>query len=145
MKKLTIVVATAACLALCAAVWPQGEAVVETPKPTQTTAVNTLEVPVVAPKEKAKVLPQTEKENTELSQPELPQEIDPEPGPTPTETAIVPEVEVQPMPEPKTTPEPAQDPARCRRLLTRNPATWSMLRALAGWKAKAKAWSFMMT
>lgn len=72
MRKYIMVVVVAACLALCAAVWPQGEEVEETPKPTQTTAVNTPEVPVVAPEEKAEVLPQTEKENTEPPQPELP-------------------------------------------------------------------------
>ena len=90
MKKFIMVVVIAACLALCAAVWPQGEVAEETLKPTQTTAVNTPEVPVVAPKEKVEVLPQTEKENTEPQQPELPQETAPEPEPTLTATPVVP-------------------------------------------------------
>lgn len=108
MRKYIMVVVVAACLALCAAVWPQGEVVEETPKPTQTTAVNTPEVPAMAPKEEIEVLPQTEKENAEPPQPELPLETVPEPEETPPVTPIVPEV--QPTPEPRTTHEPAPDP-----------------------------------
>lgn len=101
--------AVAACLALCAVVWPQGDAVEETTQPTQEIAVNTPEVPVVAPKEKAEVLPQTEEEKPEPPQLKLPKETVPEPEATPTETPVFPEV--QPTPELKTTPEPAPDPA----------------------------------
>lgn len=109
MKKFIIAVVIAACLALCAAVWPQGKVAEETPIPTQTTAVSIPEVPVVAPEEKAEVLPQTEKDNTEPLQPELPLETAPEPKATPTAIPVVPEV--QPTPELRTTPEPAPDPA----------------------------------
>ena len=122
MKKHIMVIIIAACLALCAAVWPQGEVVGETPKPTQTTAVNTPEVPVVPPEEKAKALPHTEKENTEPPKLELPKEAGPEPGLTPADTAIVPEVEVQPIPEPKTTPEPTQDPAPAQTAIDPQPS-----------------------
>lgn len=108
MRKYIMVVAIAACLALCVAVWPQGDAVEETPKPTQTTAVNTPEAHIVPPKKKAEVLPPTEKENTEPQQSEPPMETIPEPEATPPETPVVPEV--QPTPEPKTTLESASEP-----------------------------------
>lgn len=39
MKKLIIVTMIAACVALCAAVWPHGNAVKETPAPVAETAV----------------------------------------------------------------------------------------------------------
>lgn len=108
MKKYIMAVVIVVCLALCAAVWPQCEEVKETPKPTQTTVVNTPEVPVVAPKEKAEVLPQREEEKLEPPQPELPQETIPEPEPAPTETPIVPKV--QPTLEPNPTVEPTPEP-----------------------------------
>ena len=44
MKKKIIITATfAACLALCAAVWPQAETVKETPLPSEMTAVTALQ------------------------------------------------------------------------------------------------------
>lgn len=109
MRKYIMVVVIAACLALCAAVWPQGEAVEETPKPTQEIAVNTPEAHIVPPEEKAEVLPQTEKENTEPPQPEPSMETVPEPEATPTVTPVVPEV--QPTPEPNPAVEPTPEPA----------------------------------
>lgn len=108
MKKFIIAVIIAACLALCATVWPQCEEVEETPKPTQTTAVNTPEVPAVAPKEKVEVLPQTGKENAKPLQLKLPKETVPEPEATPTEPPVVPEV--PPTPEPNPTAEPTPEP-----------------------------------
>lgn len=109
MRKYIMVVVVAACLALCAAVWPQGEVVEETPKPTQITAVNTPEVPAMAPKEEIEVLPQTEKENAEPPQSELPKETVPEPEATPTAAPVVPEV--QPTPEPTSTSKPTPEPS----------------------------------
>lgn len=109
MKKLIMVVALAACLALCAAAWPQCEGVEEIPKPTQTTAANTPEMPVVTPQREIEVLPQTEKENTEPPQPEPSMETIPEPEATPTVTPVVPEV--QPTPEPSPAVEPTPEPA----------------------------------
>lgn len=120
MRKYIIAVVVAACLALCAAVWPRYEEAEETPKPTQTTAVNTPEVPAVAPKEETEVLPQTEKENTKPPQPEPPMETIPEPEATPPETPVVPEV--QPTPEPKTTPEPAPDPVPAQTVVAPQPS-----------------------
>ena len=43
MKKLIIVTMIAACVALCAAVWPHGNAVEETPVPAAETAVSAKE------------------------------------------------------------------------------------------------------
>ena len=71
MKKKIIITATfAACLALCAAVWPQAETVKETPLPSEMTAVTALHptlqnteewvVPVTTEKEKAEVEPTPE-------------------------------------------------------------------------------------
>ena len=101
-------VVVAACLALCAAVWPRHEEAEEIPKPTQTTAVNTPEVPAVAPKEETEVLMQAEKENTKPLQPEPFPKTIPEPEPTPAEILMIPEV--QPTPEPNPTVEPTPEP-----------------------------------
>ena len=46
MKKLIIVTMIAACIALCAAVWPHGNAVEETPVPAAGTAVSAKEATV---------------------------------------------------------------------------------------------------
>ena len=46
MKKLIIVTMIAACVALCAAVWPHGNAVEETPVPAAETAVSAKEATV---------------------------------------------------------------------------------------------------
>lgn len=108
MRKYIMAVVVAACLALCAAVWPQGEAAEESPKPTQTTTVSASEVPVTAPKEENEVLPQTEKENTEPPQPEPSMETVPEPEATPTARPVVPEV--QPTPELTPTSKPVSEP-----------------------------------
>lgn len=108
MKKFIMVTLIAACLALYTLVWPQGEVVKEIPKPTQEITESTPEVHTVSPEEKAEVLPQTEKENTEPTQPELSKETLPEPEATPTETPAIPEV--QPTPEPNPTAEPTPEP-----------------------------------
>lgn len=108
MRKYIMAVVVAACLALCAAVWPQGEVVEETPQPTQEIAVNTPEAHTVAPKEENEVLPQIEKENTEPPQPEPSMETVLEPELTPTVTPVVPKA--QPTPEPTPTLKPVSEP-----------------------------------
>lgn len=112
MKKLIGAILITVCLALYAAVWPQGEVVGGTPKPTPATAVNAPEAPVTTAKEEAKVLMYTEKEKPELPQPELPIETVPEPEPTPTETPIVPEAQLAPEPKPTSEPVPDSVPAQ---------------------------------
>ena len=94
MKKLCIATVIAACLALCAAVWPQTaptEEVSETPPIPAVTATQ----------------PETpEEENAEVTQPEPLPEVIPYPERTPEE---VPEaLEVELIPEPAPTPVPSQ-------------------------------------
>ena len=108
MKKKIIITATfAACLALCAAVWPQAETVKETPLPSEMTAVTALQptlqnteewvVPVTTEKEKAGVDPTPEGTVEELPVPA-------------TETEKQPEAEQEPMPPTKPEPDSALVP-----------------------------------
>ena len=77
MKKLIIVAMIAACVALCAAVWPHGNAVEETPVPAAETTVSAKEATVgeieepaaLAEKEKGAV-PQQEASQEERTEPE---------------------------------------------------------------------------
>ena len=116
MKKLIITIVIAACLALCAAVWPQNEVVEETPAPTQTPAVCAPETTVAELKAEVEPAPPAEKENEIAPQIEAPQEIPTEPEPTPIETPVAPEV--QPVSEPEvpmeithiSAPEPTPEP-----------------------------------
>ena len=77
MKKLIIVTMITACVALCAAVWPHGNAVEETPVPAAGTAVSARKATVVEITEKNSAS-LTEMEN-EISQQEASQEELPEP------------------------------------------------------------------
>ena len=137
-KKIIVTTAITACIALCAAVWPQAETVDETPIPNAIPTVSTQKATVEEPKAEAKTASPTEKEKTEIPQPEQPQEIAPEPEPVPTETSAAPEV--QPTPEPTLVPEVPYDPApeqateppAAQKPLNFRPATWSMRRASAG-------------
>ena len=101
MKKRVIVAAAiTACLALCAAVWPQVETIEETPAPHQTTTVNAQEATVVELEAEVETAPPTEKEKTEILQPEQTEKAYPEPEPAPTETPAAPEVQPTPGPAP---------------------------------------------
>lgn len=62
MKKLIMAAMTATCIALCAAVWPQSNAVGETPAPIPTLAVSAPEATVAELKTEAEPAPLTEKE-----------------------------------------------------------------------------------
>ena len=79
MKKLIIVTMIAACVALCAAVWPHGNAVEETPAPAAETAVNAKEATV------AEIATLAEKEKGTIPRQESPQEEQPEPETGPIE------------------------------------------------------------
>lgn len=101
MKNRIIITATfAACLALCAAVWPQAETVGETPAPPQSPAVSAPEATVAEREEKFEATPPSEKEKTESLQPEQTQEAVTEPKSAPAETPAV-----QSAPEPEPVPE----------------------------------------
>ena len=76
MKKLIIVTMIAACVALCAAVWPYGNAVEETPVPAAETAVSAKEATVAEIEEPATL---AEKEKRTIPQQEAHQEEQPEP------------------------------------------------------------------
>ena len=120
MRKYIMVVAIAACLALCAIAWPQCEKVEEISKPTQTTKINTPEAPAMAPKEENGVLPQEEKEHTEPPQSELSPETIPELEPTPAEIPMIPEA--QPTPEATLTLKPVPDPVPAQTVIDLQPS-----------------------
>lgn len=106
MKKLIMVTVITACLALCAAVWPQTEEVEKTPTPAPTPAVSAPEPPVGKPKTKVEVaLQTTEKEKAEILKQEPCHEVISEPVIAPTEPAAAPEPVLEPMPEPIPAPE----------------------------------------
>ena len=125
-KRIITVAAFAACLALCAAVWPQKQPVGETPAPPTPAAViaTQSEVPKM-PEMKEVIMP--EKEKTEATLPELAEEADITLGPSSDQTHPPSEV---PVP-------PEQDAHHSKnrslpRHLTASRTTWSMCRASAG-------------
>ena len=107
MKKKTIIAATVtACLALCAAVWPQAETVKETPIPNETTIVSAPKATVEELKTEIEITPPAEKEKAAILQPEQVEPASPEPEPAPTETPAAPEVQSTPEQESATEPAP---------------------------------------
>ena len=94
MKKFIIATVITACIALCAAVWPQAETIEETPALPQTPAVSAPEAAVVEIKTEAETALPSEKEKTAISQSEQTQEVVTEPKSAPAETPAV-----QPAPE----------------------------------------------
>lgn len=111
MKKKIIITATfAACLALCAAVWPQAKTARETLLRSETPAVSAPGAAVEELKTEVKTALPAEKEKTKIPQPEQTQEVAPEPEPVPTETSAAPGV--QPIPEPAPVPEVSNNPAQ---------------------------------
>ena len=107
MKKLIMVAMIAACIALCAAVWPQREAVEKTPAPSITPAVCAPETTAEELKTEVESAPVAEKEKAAALQTEEPQEATPEPEPA-AEISVA--SEVQPTPEPEETSEAASEP-----------------------------------
>ena len=107
-KRIITVTAFAACLALCAAVWPQKQPVGETPALSTPAAVIATqpEVPEIAEMEEV-ISPEEEKAETTL--PELVEEADIAPEPSPTQTP--PESEVQAPSEQDVTPQQELEPA----------------------------------
>lgn len=102
-KKIIIATTFAACLALCAAVWPQNEAVEETPLPSESPAVYAPKATVEELKTEVETASPTEKEKAEIPQQEQNQKAAPEPESVPAETSTAPEV--QPTPESVPVPE----------------------------------------
>ena len=89
MKKFVIETMIAACVALCAAVWPHGNAVEETPVPAAEIAVSAKEA-TIAEIESAVL---AEKEKGTIPRQELPQEEQPEPETGPIETPVASELQ----------------------------------------------------
>ena len=116
MKKRVITAAVfAACLTLCAAVWPQKQPAEETPAlPTPAAVIATQpEVPEI-PKTEEVISPEEEKSKAPL--PELVEKADivPEPSPAQTppasEVPVPPEQDAEPRQEPEPTPAPDSKP-----------------------------------
>lgn len=101
-----IIIATAitACLALCAAVWPQTEKVEKTPAPSETAAVTALQ-PTLPEAEKPVLPVVTEKKETEMPEIKSAQETTTEELPVPA-----PKIEDEPMAEQKSAPPTQTDP-----------------------------------
>ena len=112
MKKFIMTTVIAACIALCAAVWPQSKVVKETPAPIPTTAVCAPEAAIAELKTEAQTAPSAEKEKEAVPPTEASTEIPAEPEPTPIEAPAVPQA--QPTPEPEkaleAVPEPVPEP-----------------------------------
>ena len=90
MKKFVIAAMIAACIALCAAVWPHGNAVEETPVPAAETAVSAKEATVAEIEEPAAL---AEKEKGTIPRQEVPREEQSEPEIGPIETPVVSELQ----------------------------------------------------
>ena len=102
-----IIIATAitACLALCAAVWPQTEKVWKTPVPSETAAVTTPRSTLPEPEEL--ILPAiTEKQESEMPETKSAPETTTEELPVPA-----PEIEDEPVAEQKSAPPMQTEPA----------------------------------
>ena len=106
MKNRIIIAAIfTACLALCAAVWPQAETVGETPTPSETTAV--IAPQPTLPEAEKPVLPVvTEKKETEMPETKSAPETTTEELPVPA-----PEIEAEPVAEQKSAPPTQTEPA----------------------------------
>lgn len=115
MKKLIMTIVIAACLALCAAVWPQDEPARETPAlPTPAAVIATQpEVPEIPEIEEVK---SSEEEKARETLPELVEEADIVPEPSPAQmppsskVPVLPEQDVTPPQEPEPTPAPDSEP-----------------------------------
>ena len=108
-KRIITAAAFAACLALCAAVWPQNEPAEETPALTTPAAVIAAQSEFLETPETEKVI-STEEEKAEATQPEQAEEVhitlEPSPGqtPPPSEVQAPPEQGAAPLQEPEPAP-----------------------------------------
>lgn len=115
MKKRIITAAAFACLALCAAVWPQKQPVGETPALSTPAAVIATQPEVPEIVEMEEVIP-PEEEKAGATLPELVEEADIVPEPSPAQmppsskVPVLPEQDVTPPQEPEPTPAPDSEP-----------------------------------
>ena len=104
-RRFIVTTAITACLALCAAVWPQTEKVEKTPTPSETTAVTTLQPTLPEPDELIlQVI--TEKQESEMPETKSAPETTTEELPVPA-----PEIEDEPVAEQKSAPPMQTEPA----------------------------------
>lgn len=112
MKKFIMTTVIAACIALCAAVWPQSKVVKETPVSPPTPAVCATEAAVTELKTEVQTTPTSEEEKEAVPPTKAPLEISAEPELAPSE--IPTDHQEHPTPEPKmaseATPKPAPEP-----------------------------------
>lgn len=116
MKKHIITAAmVTACLALCAAVWPQTETVEETPATIQGTVVSAPAPTDENTEAEIGTTPLTEEEKAEIPQTEPLHENIPKPEPAPEKVSeiaeVLPALEAEPELEPVSAPEPTSVPA----------------------------------
>ena len=103
-RRFIVTTAFTACLALCAAVWPQTEKVEKTPTPSETTAVTASQPTLPEPEEL--ILPAiTEKQESEMPETKSAPETITEELPVPA-----PEIEDEPVAEQKSAPPTQTDP-----------------------------------
>ena len=127
MKKFIMATVIAACIALCAAVWPQSKVVKETPVPPPTPAVCAPEGTVAKLKTEAKTTPLAEKEKEAIPQTEEPKDHPTAPEPAPVETLAAHQEHPTPEPEmaseatPKPTPEPFPEPPTVQKTVAPQP------------------------
>ena len=94
-QRIITAAAFAACLALCAAAWPQNEPAEETPAlPTSPAVIATQPEAPEKPEIEEIIMPEEEK--VDVTQPEPVEEIATEPEPTPTKTPPASEVQATP-------------------------------------------------
>lgn len=117
-KRIIVTAAITACLALCAAVWPQSEMVKEIPKTSETPAV-TAPQPTLPEPEEVVLTATTEKEIVEVHETEPTQEADSQEPATPApemenqaevEREFSPHAQSEPILLPPTQPEPEPMP-----------------------------------
>lgn len=111
MKKLIIATVFIACLALCAAVWPQSETVRETPEPMQELTVSAPESTVENIAAGAETTPLPEEERIELLQPQADPIREVIHKPEPVSEEIPATTEAQSTPAPVSVPTPVPTPA----------------------------------
>ena len=115
MKKFIMATVIAACIALCAAVWPQSKVVKETPVPPPTPAVCATEAAVAELKTEVQTTSTSEKEKEAVPPTKASLEIFAEPELAPGEIPTAHQEHPTPEPEmaseatPKPTPEPTHE------------------------------------
>ena len=105
-KHIIIAVAFTACLALCAAVWPQSEAVEEMPIPPQMATLRTPEPIIDDTVAKVEITPPAEEKKVEIPKAEPLHDIIPEPEPVSEKVPTIAEIRPTPEPQPESVPAP---------------------------------------